>query len=75
MKMFIEKLAKSELWVTMAAMAASALSSKLGIPDAAIQSFIMSMSGLAVAYIGGRSFSKPREMQASASIVVTPKLP
>ena len=66
LKLYAEKFAKSELWVTLAAMMASALSKKLGIPDEAITEFILSTTGLAVAFIGGRSYSKPRELDASA---------
>lgn len=71
-KTLVEKALKSELWVTLVAMGASALSKKLGIPDEAIAEFIMSVTGLAVVYIGGRSFAKPQEMKHGASIIAKP---
>ncbi len=64
-KLLVEKALKSELWVTLVAILASALSKKLGLPDEAINGFVMSVSGLAVAYIGGRSYSKPKELAAA----------
>ena len=61
LKLLVEKFAKSELWVTLAALLSSVLSKKLGLPDEAVTTFIMSATGLAVAYITGRSGVKIKE--------------
>jgi hypothetical protein len=74
-KLLVEKLLKSELWVTLGAMLSSVLAKKLGVPDDAVSDLIYAMTGLAVAYIGGRSYAKPRELDASAralSLAVPP---
>ena len=78
-KTLTEKLLKSELWVSLVAIFASALSGKLGLPEEAVATFIMSVTGLAVVYVGGRSYTKPKELDAAgraASLVVPlPKPP
>lgn len=63
-KTFLEKALKSELWVTLVAIMASALSAKLGIPESALAELIMSVTGLAAIYVGGRSYAKPKELGA-----------
>lgn len=66
LKLYAEKFAKSEFFVTMVAMVSAGLSKKLGLPDEAIQSFILSVTGLAAAYIGGRSVVKSKEAVEAA---------
>ena len=58
MKTFVEKFTKTEFFVTIVAMLCSTLAKKFGIPDEELTTFILSTTGLAFAYIGGRSAVK-----------------
>ena len=60
-KELIGKLAKTELWVTLLGMIAALLATKMGLPEEQLQTLLMSISGLAVTYVAGRSYAKPRE--------------
>ncbi len=61
-KEIVAKLLKSELWVTLAGIIAALLAPKLGVPEESMTEVLMSIAGIVAAYIGGRSYAKPREL-------------
>lgn len=73
--MAIEKMLKSEYWVTLIGMAAMALSKTLGLPDEVLSEFIYSVTGIVVAYIGQRGVVKAKEATAALKAEVAAELP
>ncbi len=66
-KELIGKLAKTELWVTVLGMLAAMMAPKLGIPPEQMTDFLMSLTGIVMTYVAGRSYSKPRENKPPAN--------
>jgi hypothetical protein len=66
MSKFLEKVNKSELWVTLAALAAVLIAPQLGMEEAALEKLIMGILSLAGVYTAGMSHRKSVEAKADA---------
>jgi hypothetical protein len=66
-KTILMKLMKSELWIVVLGMLAAVLGPKLGIEKEQMTEFLLSISTMVAVYVGGRSYSKPREKTAEVA--------
>ena len=72
MKAAWDKVNKSEFWIAIAALIATLIAPQLGMSEDTIQAALLNILGITGVYVGGRSYSKPREAAAANPTKVGP---